>query len=109
MTGMARPIKIALIAAAPIALLNLPPTFAIDVGLPPDASWFEKLIAAEWALMHWLGLWLSQFDPYYHYLPLDIFVLYLSGYVEWALLLIAGFYAFLGIRHFARNFSAKQG
>jgi|HubBroStandDraft_5_1064220.scaffolds.fasta_scaffold106504_2 hypothetical protein len=109
MTGMVRPAKIALIAAVPIAILNLPPTFAIDVGLPTDANWFLKFIAAEWVVMHWLGLWLSQLDPYYHYLPLDIVIVGLSGYIEWTALLIAGVYAFLGLRRFALRFSVKQG
>lgn len=100
---MRRTIKIAFIAALPIAVLNLPPTFAIDVGLAPDAGWFEQFIAGEWVAMHWFGLWLSHFDPYYHYFPLDIFFVFLSGYVEWAMLLVAGFYAYLGIRGLARR------
>jgi hypothetical protein len=107
--GMVRPVKIALIAAIPIAVLNLPPTFAIDVGLPADANWFLQFIAAEWVVMHWLGIEFGRLDPYYHYLPLDIFVLYLSSYIEWALVLIAAFYAFLGLRRFSRGLSANQG
>ena len=106
---MRKAVKIALIAAAPIALLNLPPTFAIDVGVAPDANWFLQFIAGEWVVMHWLGLWLSQLDPYYHYLPLDIVIVGLSGYIEWTALLIAGVYAFLGLRRFALRFSVKQG
>lgn len=109
MIGMVRPVKIALIAAAPIALLNLPPTFAIDVGLAADANWFQKFIAAEWVVMHWLGLQLAPLDPYYHFLPLDIFALYVSSYIEWALVLTAGVYAFLGLRRFTQRFSANEG
>lgn len=108
MSGMARPIKIALMAAAPIAILNLPPTFAIDVGLPDNADWFHKFIAAEWVVMHWLGLWFGRLDPYYHMLSLDIFVLYLSCYIEWALLLMAAFYAYLGLRRLTQKFSTRQ-
>jgi hypothetical protein len=106
---MRRPIKIALIAAAPIAVLNLPPPFAIDVGLAPDANWFEQFIAGEWVVMHWLGLWLTRFDPYYNHFSLDIFLVFLSGYVEWILLLTAMFYAFTGARRLARGFPAIRG
>ena len=105
---MRRPIKIALIAAAPIAVLNLPPTFAIDVGLPDNASWFEQFIAGEWVVMHWLGLWLSHFDPFYKYFALDISLVCLSGYIEWVVLLIAGFYACLVVRRFVLRHSAKR-
>lgn len=105
---MRRPIKIALIAAAPVALLNTPPTFAIDVGLPDNASPFARFMAAEWVVMHWLGVWLIHFDPYYKHFALDISLVCLSGYIEWAVLLIAGFYAFLGVRHLAQRFSAMR-
>ena len=100
---MRRPIKIALITAAPIALLNLPPTFAIDVGLAPDANWFDRFIADEWVVIHWPGLWLTRFDPYYNHFSFDVFLVFLSGYVEWAMLLIAVFYCLSGIRRLARG------
>lgn len=58
--------------------------------------------------MHALGLWLVHFDTYYHLLQPDIFFVFLSGYVEWAALLIAGFYAYLGMRRLAQELSAKR-
>jgi hypothetical protein len=109
MIRMRKLVKIALIVAAPIALLNAMPTFAIDVGLPPDANWFQQFIASEWVIMHWPGLWLTHFDPYDHFKALDYSAVVLSGYIEWALLLFAGFYAFVGLRSLAREFSAAQG
>jgi hypothetical protein len=110
---MRRPIKIALIAAAPIAVLNLPPTFAIDVGLAPNAGWFEQFIAGEWVVMHWLGLWFVQvlekhvrLDNDYS-MPLEISLAFLSGYVEWAMLIAAGIYAYLGVRGFVHKVWVK--
>lgn len=107
--GMTKPVKIALIVAIPIALVNLPPTFAIDVGLPDNASWFQQFIAAEWVVMHWAGLSLSRLDPYYHFFLVDVFVLYLGSYIEWALLLVMAFYAFLGLRRLVQRSSIAQG
>jgi hypothetical protein len=115
MIGMRRPVKIALIAAAPIALLNLPPTFAIDVGLPDDAGWFERIIAGEWVVMHWLGLWVVQVLAKWHisllndnFMSVAISLAILSGYIEWALLIAAGIYAYQGARSFVRRFSARR-
>lgn len=96
---MPRPVKIALIAGLPIALLNLPPTYAVDVGVAADANWFLQFIASEWVIMHWLGLWADRLDPYFHYPWLDYFTIFLGGYVEWTLLLLAGIYVWRLIRH----------
>jgi hypothetical protein len=100
---MRRPVRTALIAALPIALVNLPPTFAIDIGVPAGANCFLQFIAMEWIVMHWPGLWLTRLDPYFHFLWLDYFAVFLSGYVEWALLLIAGIHVWRFLRRPPRS------
>lgn len=99
---MRRPVKIALIAALPIALLNLPPTFAMDVGVPADANWFLQFIAFEWVAMHWLGLWASRLDPYFHYPWFDYFSIFLGSYVEWFFLLLLGICSWRLFCHYQR-------
>jgi hypothetical protein len=109
MTTMKRSVVTALIVALPVELVNFfvfP--FPIDVGLPDNAGWFEKFIGLQWVILHWPGLWLtSRLDPYEH-LHLLFPVLLLSGYLDTALLFIAGIYTFR-VLHRLRKHSANQG
>jgi hypothetical protein len=76
----------------------------IDVGLPDNASRFEKLVAFQWVILHWLGLqapdWLGS--------QLGVFVLFASGYIETVLLMIACIFAFRWVRRLTGKHSGGQ-
>jgi hypothetical protein len=90
----------ALVAAIMIEALNLKfVVVPIDVGLPDDAPLYAKLLAAQWVYLHYLGLLLtSPFSSSAIFKRLFYPVLFVSGYLETALLLIAGVLIFRWIR-----------
>jgi EamA domain-containing membrane protein RarD len=89
--GLRRPIMLALVAAFVIEALNLKfVSFPIDVGFPDDAPLYAKLLAGQWVCLHYLGfVILRPFDGA-AFQRLFYPVLFVSGYVETALLLIVG-------------------
>ena len=117
MTDMKWPIKTALLAALAIEAINFwllaPP---IDVGYPPGSPWYINLIGFQWVIVHLPGLrlldWLErvsgcqQLNIVMGCRRVDIFVLFVSGYLDTALLLIAVIFGFRWIPHLARRYSA---
>jgi hypothetical protein len=91
----------ALLVAIPVDALNFwvfP--YPIDVGLPDDATLLEKLIGAQWVILHWPGLYLSDwFDSTSSPTWRTDFVLFVSGYFDTVLLIIAFFGVFWWLRH----------
>ena len=107
--AMAKRIVIALILAVPIEYVNIYVfPFPIDVGLAPGAGPVAQIWSAVWGILHASGLILnSRLDPYDH-LHLFFPALLLSGYLDSALLIFGGIYAFLGIRRVVRRVSARR-
>lgn len=97
----------ALLAALPIEVLNAVPRFAIDVGLPANASWVQQFLASEWVILHLPGLRMSTLDPYYHHWTFDVAGVVLSGYIDTALLIFAGIWLYRGIRRLSQKGSAQ--
>lgn len=98
--------KIALIslaAAIPAEAVNfwLFP-FPIDVGLPDDATWYEKLIGFQWVILHLPGLYLTRWLTGH-----PSFVIFVCGYLDTALLFTAASFCFNWIFHLARRNSTK--
>lgn len=105
-TDMKSPVKIALLAASVIEAVNFfllaPP---IDVGYPPGTPWYINLIGLQWVILHWpSGLFLNRFERVFGCQQfnivmgcrwVDIFVFFVIGYLDTALLLIA---IILGLR-----------
>jgi hypothetical protein len=89
MAAVRSPIKLALVVALLLEALNLRfCAFPVDAGLPANVPWYTRLLAEQWLLLHLPGvvslgllkrLGLERFDS---------FVLFVSGYVETAALLI---------------------
>jgi hypothetical protein len=90
--------------AIPLELVNFfifP--FPIDVGLSDNASWFRQVMGFQWVILHWPGLRLLQWLGRIGQMRLGTVALIASGYADTALLLIAAFLAFRGIRRLAQR------
>ena len=99
MSGVGSPAKLALIVALMIEALNLRFCgFPLDVGLPANVPWYTRLLADQWLVLHLPGVvslsWLDRLGLH----RFDYFALFLSGYVETVLLLIACIALFQWIR-----------
>lgn len=104
---MGSPIQLALVVSLLLEALNLKfCAFPIDVGLPANIPWYTRLLADQWLLLHLPGVvslgWLERLDLQ----RFDTFALFLSGYLETLLLLIAGIVLFQWIRDVSRRHSA---
>ena len=104
MAAVRSPIKFVLVGALLIEALNLRFfAFPIDVGLPANIPWYTRLLASQWLLLHLPGVvslgWLDRLGLE----RFDTFVLFLSGYVETVLLLIAGIVFFEWIRNLSKR------
>ena len=111
------PIKIGLLAALAIEAINFrfltPP---IDIGYPPGTPWYIRLIGSQWLILHSPGLLMldrlervtgcPQLNIAMSCRPVDIFVLFLSGYLVTASLLIVIIVGFRWFHHLARRYSA---
>jgi hypothetical protein len=91
MAEVKSPIQLALVGALLIEALNLRFfAFPMDVGLPEGIPWYTRLLADQWLLLHLPGVvslgWLDRLGLE----RFDTFVLFVSGYLETVLLLIAG-------------------
>ena len=91
MAAVGSPIKLALVGALLIEALNLKFfAFPIDAGLPASIPWYTRLLADQWLLLHLPGVvslgWLDRLGLARY----DSFVLFVSGYLETVLLMIAG-------------------
>jgi hypothetical protein len=100
MTAVRSPIKLALVGALLIEALNLRFfAFPIDAGLPAGIPWYTRLLADQWLLLHLPGVvslgWLDRLGLTRY----DSFVLFVSGYLETVLLLIAGIVFWEWIRY----------
>ncbi len=95
---MIRPIKIALIAALPIEFVSLCVLGSWIKGAPADASSFEIFLHTAVGIMHMPGGYLLplalDIGNYQLAVPLALLVVFLSGYLDWALLFITGIYAY---------------
>ena len=85
---MKSPIKIALLAALAVEAVNLR-AFPIDVGYPPDTPWYINLIGDQWVILHLAGLRLMHWFDTVGFKGHEGIALFLGGYIETALLLIA--------------------
>jgi hypothetical protein len=99
MAAVRSPIKLALIGALLIEALNLRfCAFPMDVGLAANIPWYTRLLADQWLLLHLPGVvslgWLDRLGLQ----RFDTFVLFVSGYLETVLLLIAGIVLWQWIR-----------
>jgi hypothetical protein len=99
MAFVGSPIQLALVVSLLIEALNLKfCAFPIDVGLPANIPWYTRLLADQWLLLHLPGVvslgWLARLGLE----RFDTFTLFLSGYVETVLLLIAGIVFYQWIR-----------
>ena len=109
MAEVRSPIKLALAVALLIEALNLRfCAFPIDVGLPANIPWYTRLLADQWLLLHLPGIvslgWLARLGLE----RFDTFALFLSGYVETVLLLIAGIVFYQWIRDISTGHSAES-
>jgi hypothetical protein len=98
------PINLALVGALLIEALNLRFfAFPMDVGLPASIPWYTRLLADQWLLLHLPGVvslgWLDRLGLE----RFDTFVLFVSGYLETVLLLIAGIVLCQWIRDMTRQ------
>jgi hypothetical protein len=105
MATVRSPIQLALVGALLIEALNLRfCAFPIDVGLPAQIPWYTRLLADQWLLLHLPGVvslgWLDRLGLE----RFDTFVLFLSGYLETVLLLIAG----IVLCQWIRDLSTRQ-
>ncbi len=108
MAAVGSPIKLALVGALLIEALNLTFfAFPIDVGLPASIPWYTRLLADQWLLLHLPGVvslgWLDRLGMARY----DSFVLFVSGYLETVLLLIAGIVFWEWIRDLSIPDSAR--
>ena len=108
MAAVGSPIKLALVGALLIEALNLRFfAFPMGVGLPASIPWYTRLLADQWLVLHLPGVvslgWLDRLGLARY----DSFVLFVSGYLEMVLLLIAGIVLFQWIRDLSRRDSAR--
>jgi hypothetical protein len=97
--AMKRPILFALLLAIPVEVVNFFfLAFPIDVGLPEDASWLEKLAGSQWVILHLPGLRLLDWFDRMGLSRLGIFAVFASGYLDTVLVLIVGIFAFRWFR-----------
>jgi hypothetical protein len=109
MSTLKKRIFIALAVAVPLELVNFFFfAFPIDVGLPDDAPWYAQALGAEWVLLHLPGLRLTSWlDPYPSSQKFVFAVWMLSGYVDTALVMIAGILVFAWVQRLRAKHSAK--
>ena len=102
-------IVIALLLALPIEAVSFRfAFFPIDIGLPPDAKWYVKVRFYQWLFLHWPGLWFLNWFDGTRFEYLGLFLLAATGYVDTALLIIAGIFVFHGVRHVTRSKGATS-
>jgi hypothetical protein len=98
-----------LVAAIPIEAVNFwvfP--FPIDVGLPDNATLLQKMLGAQWLMIHWPSFLLAGWFDQIGFSGHANLVLLFGGYLDTALLIIAGTLCFQWIRHLAGKYAAKQ-
>ena len=112
------PIKIGLLAASAIEAINFqflaPP---IDIGDPPGTPWYISVIGSQWVVLHLPGLLMldrlerlagcQQLNIVMGCRRVDIFVLFLSGYLVTASLLIVIILGFRWFPRLARRYSVR--
>jgi putative effector of murein hydrolase LrgA (UPF0299 family) len=90
MADVRSPIKLALLGAIPIEALNLIFfAFPLGTGLPANIPWYTRLMADQWLLLHLPGVVSLGLLGRLALQRFDYFVLFVSGYLETVLLLIA--------------------
>jgi len=110
MTGMRRSIVFALALAVPIELLNFfvfP--YPIDVGLPDDASWLQRLVGAQWIVLHWPGLRLLEWLGAVGGQRLAIPGLFASGYIDTVMVILASALFVMWLRRLASKHGMATG
>ena len=105
---MKRPVLFALLLAVPIEGLNLVFPFPVDVGLETDAGWLEKLWGFQWVFLHWPGLYVSNYFERVGFFRLSVFVIFASGYLDTALLIVVCVLAFRWIPRLTGKFLARR-
>jgi len=88
-----------LFAAIPVEVVNFfLLAYPIDVGIPDDASWFVKVKGFQWLILHWPGLIASNWFDGAGMEAIGVTVIFLSGYIDTALLIIVGIFFVRWIR-----------
>jgi len=105
-----RALKFALIAALPIEVANLL-FFGIPlgVGLPSNSHWYSQLLGNLWLYMYLPSMFAKDRLGFLQAQPdFSSFVMFLSGYLATALLLLAAALCLLALRHLARTFLFRR-
>ncbi len=99
---MKRIALISLAAAVPVELVNFFVFMVpLDVGIQDNATWYTKLLGIQWVLLHFPGLHLtSLMAPHSNFIAADIFIWFLSGYIDTALVIFACVSAMRWLRRF---------
>jgi hypothetical protein len=106
------PVKIAFIAAIPVEAANFwfASHFPIDVGIPPDASVWVRLVLTQSLFMHYpVFLLIGWFDelPAKIQAPLFDLCLAVCGYAETVLLFLAAAFVFTCLRRLTGKLTAR--
>jgi hypothetical protein len=119
MADMKWPIRTALLAALAIEAVNFwllaPP---IDVGYPPDTPWYINVLGLQWVILHLPGLrsldWFErvsgcrQLNLVMGCRRVDTWVLFVSGYLATALLIITLIFAYRWIPRLSDRYFAGR-
>lgn len=108
MASMNPAIKLALIIAIPVEIVNLPFAFWFDPGFPDNAGRVLFLTVCESEFLHWPGLLLIDWFDRMHLNALGDAVLGVIGYLDTALLFFAIILCFQWLRRFAGKLSTSR-
>ena len=108
MAAVRSPIKLALVLTLLIEALNLRFCgFPVDAGLPATIPWYTRLLADQWLLLHLPGVVSLGLLKRLGLERCDSLVLFVSGYVETAALLIVCIVIWQWLREMSTRHSAS--
>jgi hypothetical protein len=96
---MKRPVVLSLAIAVPFEILSLAlATPPLDVGLADDATWYQTLLAGQWAILHLPGIWLSfrveKLGLHIYAYPNFWIYYFIFGCLDTAMLILVCIYAY---------------